>query len=669
MPAATFAEAQEVLARRLPGYTRREHQMRLAEVIEKSIEENRPLLAQAGTGTGKSLALLIPAILAGGRTVVATFNKALQSQYALKDLPFLKEHLGTDFEWAVLKGRANYPCLARAQEIASPTPRQSEVLTRIGELVTPQAIADLEITDREDFPLLPDEEWRPFSMSSSECPGKKACPFGAQCIAERAKEKAAAADVVITNTAFLVQDLIIRNQTDESFSLLGEIDRLIVDEAHTLPDVATSALEDTMGERTFEVLARDMGAYLYNSGADETISYAIEEQAKGLWAQLSLRYSDFAARAKGKTDPMPLHQAVLIGELGPHFIGLFRAIETARNAIKATPVPEDNFEYNLRNRLLRRSASQMDRIEAITTDPDEKTIRWAELESKVIRGERRERLYLRSAPVSVGPFLRAALWNRVPAILASATLAPGGSFAYLSESLGLRKDEAMTFDAGTPFDYKSQAMLYVPGKDAPEPSGKNVPAWRVYAQEVTHRLVSRSAGGALLLFTSRSAMNESYDALAGRLRMQGLTVLRQGDAPNPELIRAFKEDGNAVLFALRTFFEGVDIQGSALRLVVLDKLPFAVPTDLLYQARCELINRKYGDSRASFDRLTVPAMILVLLQGFGRLIRHRDDRGVVAILDNRLRTKGYGRKIMNALPPAAQTEDFEAAGTFLERSA
>lgn len=318
-----------------------------------------------------------------------------------------------------------------------------------------------------------------------------------------------------------------------------------------------------------------------------------------------------------------------------------------------------------RSRLLRRSAGQLQRLEAYTTDAPEVTVRWAEQESSMFRGEKRTRLYLRSAPVSVAPFLRSALWDKVPAILSSATLATGSDFSYLAETLGLGKDEAMTYDAGSPFDYPKQAMLYVPGAEAPEPTPKTAAAWRVYAQEVTHHLVSQSGGGALLLFTSRTAMNESYQALSGRLSRDGLTVLRQGDLPNGELIRIMKEDGHAVLFALRTFFEGVDIQGSALRLVVLDKLPFAVPSDLVYQARAEAINRKYRDNWASFTHLAIPMMILVLTQAFGRLIRHRDDLGVVAILDNRLVTKRYGSTILRALPPARRTGDIEEAARFL----
>jgi ATP-dependent DNA helicase DinG len=665
MPAATtFAEAQEVLAAALPGYTRREHQIALASVIEEAIGKERPLLAQAGTGTGKSLALLIPAILSGKRTVVATATKVLQGQYSQKDLPFLEEYLGTPFTWAVLKGRSNYPCHARAEELAAPTALQATVKAAMQEHSTPDAVRDGVIIDRETFPALTEDEWKPFSMSAAECPGRKECPFAEVCFAERAKAKAEAADVVITNIAYLLTDLLLRNQTDGNVALLGDFDLLVVDEAHVLPDQATGALEDTMGEGTFARLSRDMGGYIFREGGDETVAGDIERAAAELWRSLTRAHAAFAAKARSKSDPMPLMITRLIMEFGNEARTLYQAIEATREEIKSTQASDDRSRI-ARSRLLRRSMNQMQRLEAYLSEPDEKIVRWAEEETSKFRGETRTRIYLRSAPVSVAPFLRTALWDKVPAILSSATLAAGSDFSYLAETLGLREDEALTYDAGSPFDYPRQALLYVPGADAPEPTARTNAAWRVYAQEVTHHLVQQSGGGALLLFTSRSAMNESYQAIAGRLQREGLTVLRQGDSPSGELIRVMKEDGHAVLFALRTFFEGVDIQGSALRLVVLDKLPFAVPSDLVYQARSEVIERR---GQSAFGKMAMPMMILILTQAFGRLIRHRDDRGVVAILDNRLMTKGYGSQIMKALPPARRTSDIEEAARFLAAS-
>lgn len=662
MPVTTFEEAQEVLAAKLPGYTRRPHQIALAEQVEKAIADEMPLLAQAGTGTGKSIALLISAILSGKKTVVATATKVLQGQYSEKDLPFLAEHLGVEFTWAILKGRSNYPCHARVEEITSPATVQGEVIAAIRE-----AVAAGVIIDRESFPAVTEDDWRAFSMSAAECPGKSNCPFAGSCFAEKAKERAAAADIVVTNIAYLLTDLILRQSTDGNVALLGDFEQVIIDEAHVLPDVATSALEDTMGEGTFVKLSRDLAAYLNREEGDAEAALDVERAASVMWRELGRRYREFAARAPGKNDPMPLSVNTLISELGVHFIGLYQSIDAARDAVKATHAADDRGRI-ARSRMLRRIAGYLARLKEYTTAPPEKIIRWAEEETSTFRGEERKRIYLRSAPVSVAPFLKKALWDVTPAILSSATLAAGSDFSYLAETVGLGKGEYASYDAGSPFDYRKQAVLYVPDKEAPEPTPRTASAWRAYAQEVTRYLVTESGGGALLLFTSRTAMNEAHRALAGRFRDLGMTVLRQGELPNGELIRIMKSDGHAVLFALRSFFEGVDIQGAALRLVVLDKLPFAVPTDLVYQARAEAIERRYNSQWASFDRMAIPMMILILTQAFGRLIRHADDRGVVAILDNRLVTKKYGGKILKALPPARQTSDIQEASRFLASS-
>lgn len=690
-PPVSFKEAQVNLEASLPNYHRREHQILLAEQIEHAIAMGTHGLFQAGTGTGKSLALLIPAIIrarqsiAEGkpfRVVVATFNKALQNQY-IGDLRFLTAKLFPELRWAILKGRANYPCMAKIKNLQGEyvTPGQREVLEVVAAEVKAGYDPQRKIVDREDFPQLGDEEWKPFSMSTAECPGKKHCPFGDKCFAEKAKAQAAEAQVVVTNTAYLMQDLILRSRTDDHVQLLGTFEQLIVDEAHTLPDVATGALEDTIGEGSFRVLARDMGSYLMAQGGDRHAAEGIETAAFELWEQVIRKYDMWAILDKSNRDnPMPLHiiDVVHPEQLGPYFKALYNAIDSAREAMTDTRTFDDDIKL-MRSKLLRRSANMMDRIHAYTFEEDinaPQTVRWIERESRKTRGGAvEERTYLRSAPVSVAPFLRQVMWDVVPTIMSSATLVGGtrriggqrvADFGYLAKTLGLTPDEVMTYDAGSPFDYPRQALLFTPAKDMPAPLKQTEQEWKGYAQAVMHRLVTDSRGGALLLFTSRKAMEEAWSALAGQFIAAGLTVLKQGQWPSPELIRMVKEDGNAVLFALRTFFEGVDIQGDALRLVVLDKLPFAVPTDLVYQARCELVNKQFGNSMASFDRITIPMMIMILNQAFGRLIRHMNDRGVVAILDSRLNGKSYGRTIMEALPPARRTVDIEETSAFLE---
>jgi ATP-dependent DNA helicase DinG len=671
----TFAEAQDVLAGSLPGYTRRAHQMALAEITEAVIRDSRHGLFQAGTGTGKSLVALITAILSGQRTIIATATKALQNQYARKDLPFLEQYLGVPFTWAVIKGRANYPCHAQAEVIQDPSPRQAEVIARVEELSTPDAVRDLEVTDREDFPDLTEEEWRPFSISADECPGKDNCPFGNVCIAERAKAKAGQSDIVITNTAYLLRDLSLRDQSAGNVQLLGHMDRVVVDEAHTLPDVARSALEDMLGEGQLVKLARDMAAYMKREDLDYQLAQRIEPAAAGLWRQVTTAYADWMeVKSKGKYDPMPLAHDDLMGDAyGSYFIDLYQSIDAARTEINSQRAYEDRQKL-ARTRLLRRSLKVLARIEAFTTDSEDKTVRWAQMQESTFRGETRRRVFLYSSPVQVGDFLRKVLWDSVPTTLISATLAAGNDFSFMKRTVGLREPkgdeppEAEVYDAGTPFDYKTQAMLFVPAKGKPEPTPQNKATWRGYMQGATKYLVTAAGGGALLLYTSRAEMNTAYEALADDFREQGLHVMRQGDTTTSKLIEMMKADGNAVLFALRTFFEGIDIQGDALRLVVIDKLPFAVPTDLVHQARENALIRERGDKWAGFEYLTIPEMILVLTQGLGRLIRHADDRGVMAVLDPRLMSKGYGTKIMRKLPPATVTTDPARAADFLRRS-
>jgi ATP-dependent DNA helicase DinG len=670
----SFAEAQEVLAANLQGYARRTHQMALAAMIEEVLAGGGHGIAQAGTGTGKSLAALITHILAGQRlkkqglphrTVVATATKALQGQYALKDLPFLARYLGVPFEWAVLKGRSNYPCHLKIEELADPTPAQQRVIARVQEISTPEAVRELAVVDRESFPGITGAEWSAFGMSADECPGKKDCPFGVVCITERAKTKAADADVVITNTSYLLQDLILRKQSDDTVQLLGEIGRVVVDEAHTLAEVARGALEDTIGQGSLVKLAKDMGAYMKRENLEHSLATKVEWSAGSLWEHLEAVYRTWMREKNyGSADPMALTEHALMMDFGSYFIDLIDALSRAREEVASKRASDDR-QRLAKARMMRRSANMLDRLMAYAGSPEGETVRWAELEVKTFRGQRHERVLLCSSPVDVGPFLRDLLWEKIPAVLMSATLAVGGSFEFTENNVGLRRNEATTYSAGSPFNYPEQAVLFTPDKDRPEPLQKTVVAWKNYAQGVTRQLVRASGGGALLLFTSRTAMNEAYSALAGDFHEDGLTVLKQDDTTPGELVRVMKEDGHAVLFALKTFFEGVDIPGSALRLVVLDKLPFVPPTDLVHKAREEAVARKYGTQRAGFDHLSVPEMTLTLTQAFGRLVRSTDDKGVVAILDSRLNTKGYGRKIMDTLPPARRTSDIRVAAEFL----
>jgi ATP-dependent DNA helicase DinG len=669
MKAQNFDEAQELLAASLPGYSRRPHQVALAHAIEQAIDGGGHGLFQAPCGTGKSLAGLIPVITHRDengfpvRTVVATATKALQNQY-IGDLKFLQETLG-DFTWALLKGRSNYPCVAKIAGLKSPTRAQSAVLAGIERQVDEDETAT---PDRESLPPASDNEWQALSMSASECPGAKHCPFARQCFAERAKAKAAKAQVVVTNLAYLLTDLLIRKSSEDSVQLLGEFSQLIIDEAHNLPDAATSALSDNMGEGTFIKLARDAAGFLHDQRRDPASAELIEIGMQALWAQMYQLYRD---RNAGNREANPVRlSAKNILDLGEAVVFLTEALNSVRTEIVEVRITDrDDPAYTLRYRLMNRLGNISARLSSVLFG--EGMVYWLEVNEITMRstGATEQRLYLRSAPLSPAAFLREMIWDQTPTVMMSATLAAGrrngaADFSYLRDMIGLAQGEAAEFDAGSPFDFSAQARLYIPPEGTPEPVNGKLAGWQVFSQQATRKLVLAAGGNALLLYTSRRNLNAAWDALAPQFREAGLTVLKQGDAPTPVLIAELKK-GNAVLFGLKTFFEGIDIQGKAVSLVVIDKLPFAVPTDVLVAARAEALVARHGQW-ADFRMMTIPSMSLVLIQGAGRLVRTVNDRGVIAVLDPRLSTKKYGKQIIASLPPAPVTKDISEAESFLE---
>ena len=648
MTITTFAEAEQALAANLPGYAPRPQQQRLAVAVE-GLFANREgqLLAQAGCGVGKSLASLIPAILSGGRIVYATATKALQEQIAGKDVPFLQEFLGVDFTWALLKGRSNYVCAAKMAEI---TPAQITNVEAIRE-----ELADFE-NHSGDFEHLtnavaPDKQYL-LSMSAAECPGKKECPFASQCFAEKAKEAARKAQVVITNTAMLMTDLKISKVSGGNVQMLGEYNAVVIDEAHELPEIASGALTEQLRKAGLTRLINSASGFLSLHGArfgDESASAAL-----GLTEKVFLHLEGFARNSK---DPVEVKMGSFAAELET-YISLIEALEGLRDAVAETQIRASNpvTELTTQRRLVRNLTNMAGRLTELLTS--EEMVRWVELETN---RKRQEIITLKWSPIEVGPFLQEMLWETTPAALVSATLAVGTDFDYIARTLGLESPQ--TLDVGTPFDYSSQARLFVPGKGYPDPSPRTRTEWLSRSQLTTRELVQTSGGGALLLYTSRKAMTEAHATLAPFLADAGLTVLMQGEATNKELAKTFTEDEHSVLFALKSFFTGVDFSGETCRLVVIDKLPFPVPSDIMFNARANLINKRAGKD-VSFAKLSVPMMTLPLIQGFGRLIRSVSDRGVVAILDSRLVSKGYGKNILRALPPAPMTHDMQDVADF-----
>lgn len=651
----TFTDAERVLAETLEGYTQRPQQQQLAQAVEAIIlaateGETHQLLGQAGCGVGKSMAYSIPAVLAaaneGKRVIIATSTKALQEQIAGKDMPFLEQHLGVPFTWTVLKGRSNYLCEEKASQ------------TSIMEI---PALADIrrEIEqgasgDREHFQTpIQSRDWAKLSSSTNDCLGKSECPFGETCHAELAKDAAREADVVITNTSMLMLDLRLRQISDDEVKMLGDYDLIVIDEAHELPEIATNALSEEIRSSQFERLTVDCRTFANTQDAEALASESVHGAMMLLWTEFQM------AMDSNREDTVQLPQSWIL-EREEVFFSLITALKDLRSQIAVIEISRGG-DQSLRQkkRLLRRLDNMVGRLTALVLSSDNETVRWIETNKRYVNGQQITELLLKSSPIDVSAFLRENLWNTTPVVMVSATLAVGGNFSYITETLGL--DEPLTIDVGTPFDYTRQARLFVPPASAPSPKDRQ--QWESYSQATTLELVRHAGGGALLLFTSGKAMRAARESIGRVMEGMGLTVLMQGDAPNRQLAQAFKEDTNSVLFALKSFFVGVDFAGDTCRLVVIDKLPFPVPSDVLFAARSAAVERKHGP-RSGFSRLSIPMMTLTLAQGFGRLIRSHSDHGVVAILDSRLSSTGYGKSIVKRLPAAPVVNDLRAVEAF-----
>lgn len=654
----SWSEAEAQFAQTLPGYESRAQQQRLATTIEQSLAAEQVLLAQAGTGTGKSLAGLVPAIdhslTTGQPVIVSTATKALQDQYAGKDLPFLQEHLGVPFSYAVLKGRGNYACRAK---LAAVTPDEVfNLRSLVEELENPEHTGDLDDVVTQ---LDPRDKGK-VTSSSEECPGRHDCPFGKICFAEAAKAKAKESNIIVVNHALLVTDLRVRasfsDQDGNPVGMFPAYSGVVIDEAHELEEYATSVLGETFGQRGMIRLATEVTNFTQNAA----ISAAVNGAAGALFGELD----DLLACAPKGERNVPLTASNVL-DLEEAVTSTLAALRGAWEAVNEVDALGDEVMLGRKKRLKKRIGTMGSRLsEVLLAEPGD-LVRWVEREERVFKGKKETSTKLAYAPLHVGQFLDAQLWSQVPGVLLSATLAFGTDFSYVAERLGIR--EFQGFDAGTPFDYPKQAALYIPQDMDPSPATRQ--RWSAKCEVTMSKLVKAAGGRALLLFTSRTALNQAYDAVAPQLEEAGLQVLKQGGLlTNRQLAEEFKADETSVLFALKSFMTGIDVQGDALRLVVIDKLPFPVPSDVVWAARCAAVDR---DARnqwvdGAFPKLTVPAMALTLLQAFGRLIRTRNDRGMVAILDSRLLTKNYGKKMLKALPPARRIHEISEAVDYLE---
>jgi ATP-dependent DNA helicase DinG len=608
------------LAGVLDEYEAREEQADLAEAVETALAEGRHLLAEAGTGTGKSLAYLVPALDCGRRVVVATATKALQEQLLTKDVPLAAAALGRDVNVAVLKGRQNYLCRNRLQGFAllGGALFADAADGRAFEAMRPW-IDSTEAGDRAELEVEPSSRlWSELAVGSDRCLGRT-CGHVGTCFSERARERASHADLVIVNHALYFADLGLRERRDGA-GVLPEHDAVVFDEAHRLEETAATWLGGRVSAAGLHRLARDVDRACRETSVP--VPARALDRVERAGADLFDAVCPGSGRLRLRQPPVSLCRA-----LSERLAELAAALNGVSDDLDA---------------LAARALGAVADVEACADPGELERVVWAEPDA------------VAWAPIDVSRPLRERLWDTGPtAVLVSATLGTGDDFGFVRDRLGLRG--ASELRVGSPFRFDEQALLYLPER-MPDPRAEG--ALELVAEEAA-ALCSLSSGRALVLTSSYRAL----DAIAGRLRGQlPFDVLMQGDAPRERLLERFSREVDSVLVATATFWQGVDVPGEALSLLVIDKLPFPAPGDPLVEARCERISADGGDW---FSDYSLPAAVLQLRQGFGRLIRSHRDRGVVAILDPRVRTRPYGRIFLDSLPACRVVSDREALASFL----
>jgi ATP-dependent DNA helicase DinG len=643
------------LARVVDGYEPRDGQRRMAESVAAVIEQGGTLLAEAGTGTGKTLAYLVPSLLSGHRLLVSTGTKNLQEQIFFKDLPALRESLGVPFTATLMKGRSNYLCLHR-WDLDRQSPERDVLMP-----IVDRWAQKTETGDRAELRDFPEDVsfWRDIAADSETCLGTK-CPRYGDCFITKMRQRAAESDVVIVNHHLLCADASVRQS--EYGEVIPSCPTLVVDEAHQLETIATQYFGRAVSNFRVDDLVRD-GERLQDLTArqSEEISRAlmrISDHSRLFFTGVAL------ARAAQPHESQRRYTAEAIADHAEEGLALAGALEGLEATLaliqstKRSPVDSavDPVAGGLQASgelaeafatLQRRAAELRDDLRFLLRASDPDYVYYIEGRGRGI--------FLKASPIDVSRIVRDALFDRMrTTVLTSATLAVDGSFDYVKSRLGIRTADAVR--VASEFDYAKQALLYLPRRIPPPKS----PAFAEAAAREIIEILKRSRGRAFVLFTSYSVLRtvQAFVEMA-----VPYPILVQGGAPRTELIEQFRSTPNAVLLATASFWQGVDVVGDALSCVVIDKLPFASPGDPVTAARIEAINARGGDAFADYQ---VPLAILALQQGLGRLIRHRTDRGVLAILDPRLRTMGYGRRFLASLPPAPVTHDLDAVARFFE---
>ncbi|MBZ5721402.1 MAG: ATP-dependent DNA helicase [Acidobacteriia bacterium] len=634
-----------VLSRTHPAYEFRRGQLQMAQAVEQALEEKRHLIVEAGTGTGKTLAYLVPVIRSGKRVIISTGTKNLQEQLFYKDIPFLEQALFPNGDGKLnvcyMKGRNNYLCRKKLYDLTD-----QPVLSGLEEIEHYRAIAAWEkVTqtgDRAELAGLPEASalWHKLDARSDTCLGQK-CSSWDKCFITEMHRRATESDIIIVNHHLFFADLAIKQQAEYApdAGILPEVGAVIFDEAHELEDIAGSYFGVSVSNARVEELGRDVEASLQrNKMFTASLSGAIKslrERSGFFFSLLPPGEGRFAFENRRE----------FLEENGEEFIALQQSLQRLGAELENLPSkPEEVFNF------ARRAQELQVQLGFLMESEDHNTVFWIERR----RGGRdRSNVFLQATPIDVAPILKTCLFDSLEcAVLTSATLAVGGEFEYMRRRLGL--DHARELVLPSHFDYENQALLYVP-PDLPDP---RTPLFAAKAADRIRRLLEITRGRAFVLFTSYAQMNDVYQRLLGELEFP---MLLQGDAPKTALLEEFRLTPHCVLFATSSFWQGVDVQGEQLSCVIIDRLPFAVPSDPIVAARVKSIDADGGNA---FFQYQVPAAVITLKQGFGRLIRSLHDRGLLALLDNRILKKQYGRVFVESLPPYRKTTDMRAVEEF-----
>lgn len=642
-----FFAPNGMLSKAHPNYEFRRGQLQMAEAVERALKERKHLIVEAGTGTGKTLAYLLPVIRSGRRVIISTGTKNLQEQLFFKDIPFLERYLGK-LRVCYMKGRNNYLCRQKLYDLTS-----MPVLNGLEEIEHYRQIAEWERTtesgDKAELRGLPEgsQLWPRLDARAERCTGQK-CPQWQRCFITEMRRRAMESDIIIVNHHLFFADLALKQADVPDAGVLPEYSAVIFDEAHELEEVASDYFGVTVSNLRFEELARDIEATLQQK---QTISPGLlqalarlRERSRFFFSLLPAAQGRFAFENRDEfLEENGEEYTSIMEALG----GLFSELELLKDK------SEEVFNF------ARRAVELKTQLAFIMESRDKNTVFWIEWRGEARRGRGGQaHIILQATPIDVSQILKRTLFETTEtAVLTSATLAvanadPGGEFGYIRQRIGM--EHASELMVASHFDYVNQAMLYVP-LDLPDPRSD---LFVSKAAEKIRRLLEITKGRAFCLFTSYAQMHQLHDLLLGEMEFP---MLLQGSAPKNALLEEFRTTPNAVLFATASFWQGVDVQGEQLSCVIIDRLPFAVPNDPVVAARVRAVQEAGGNA---FYEYQVPSAVIALKQGFGRLIRSVRDRGLLVLLDNRVIKQRYGKVFLESLPAYKKTRDLADVESF-----